>query len=323
VLAVILFALAVWRFPVFWRGPEEAFLQYEPPPERAEYLRLRALQEELMARQAAGDQTVDPADIEAAYQAQVDLYSVLVQAEADRWEAARRVEFWVWVPAGLTGIVLLLVAGALLVVPLVFPPAEDRQQQPQRTEPRPRRPVGEPPPIPSGATAVAEGWTDKDPEHLRFLLDHAPPRPYGYLRQFWIDAQHRKVYVFWGAGLAAVAVGWAFEQWLMIPAGVFVLGAYVRCLMITVRMIREIPVVAGVVPEWDDPPRLNGFETATALTADGQEVSVAAHRRPFGGAINPDATAEVLFLHQPAATYSTVIAVRRARAHPQSASGAE
>jgi hypothetical protein len=110
VLGVGLAGLAVWRFTVYWSGPEEAFIRFEPSPLGPEYDRLRDRYEDLHARWQAGDPNVSFDEVEEAWQAHSDKYEELVADHEARWYAAQDVEAAVFLPAGTIGGILILVA---------------------------------------------------------------------------------------------------------------------------------------------------------------------------------------------------------------------
>jgi len=316
VLAVNLFALAGWRFKVFWIGPDEDLLWYEPSKMLPEYDRLTQQREELEARVDAGDPEVTEAELERVYQAQQDMYRELVADHYARWEAAQRVELWVSSLAGLAGGLFAFAAAALFVL---YPKAGSRAAEPKgATGPRRLSEVVdvEGPPrdhaemLQSNTMSVTtDGWVTSELEFCRFLMDHPPPRPHGYLDQLRIDVGSRKVLFMWAAGLGSIALGAVTGRWLLMPAGLLVLGAYVWCLVRTTSGFRHSPLLQGVINNWDVKGALPGFETATARLPDGRSIRVAMNKSPANEPVNIERPVEVLFLHS-SAEYSWVIAVR-------------
>jgi hypothetical protein len=316
VLAINLLALAVWRVAAAYSGDPDALWWYEPSPLEPEYERLAARRDDVEARFQAGDPDVKWEDVWAAWEAEDAQYRAL-DADLDaRWEAAQDAEARVYIGSFALGLAL---GAAAVVLLALYWAADPSARRPRRHDGE--RPVYSPPPAgqvgptwpPPGLTVIEDGWATSEPEFLRFLRDHPPPRPHGYLDQLGIDVRCWKVWRLWAAGAGAVVVGWAFEQWLLVPGGLFLLGTYVYCLVRATNGFRHSPLVTGVVEEWDVPSRLRGFDTATARLADGRTVRVGAHRGSTRGAIDPDELVEVLLLHHPGKSYCSVCAIRPAR----------
>jgi hypothetical protein len=254
ILALNLFALAAWRFTVYWSGPR-------------------------------ADQGID-LDVSAA--------------------------------AGIAGTLLVLGAIGLFAVWGLTPeweaewhrasnatsPSEERRA---RTLEEPRSQWGC---RARGVSKTPDGWFTSDPAFVRFLVEHPPPRPHAYWNQLRLDARYGRVLFFWALGLAPIAFGVTTGGWLIILAGLVVVGTYLRCLVRAVANYRHSPVALGVVTRWDTPPEVRGFDTASARLSDGREIRVASCRSPVPDKLDPNVPIEVLVLHQPTTKYSMVIAVR-------------
>jgi len=168
------------------------------------------------------------------------------------------------------------------------------------------------------------GWIVTDLRAFRVLVDHAPPRPWGYWDQVRSDLQEPKVVWLWvrgwgltaaGAGFAAAAV--ATGQWLLLLGGLLFLRGlrllvlWVRLARSTVRTVRIQPLATGVVGGFDPHPIVPTIlAVGRATRPNGEPVDVGAEVTLARAIERAGTPSEVWFLDDPSYQYRCVFAGR-------------
>lgn len=177
------------------------------------------------------------------------------------------------------------------------------------------------------AEVTQDGWIVVGGlRQYRILIDHAPPRPWGYWDQIRVDAHEPKIVVrLWVTGLGLTAAGASLAvaavatgQWplllggLLLPWGLRPLALWVRLVRCTVRSVRSDPVAVGVVGGLAPHPIVPTIlAVGRATRPTGEPVDVAAGV-PLARAMEQAGTpAEVWFLDDPTSQYRSVFAARR------------
>jgi hypothetical protein len=113
VLASGLMGFGAWRYYALRTGGAGGSLWYRPSPRWAEYEALSGRRNVLEARAEAGDPEVGWDQVEAATQAQRDMWNDLIQEDNRRWQTASTFEVLLDLVTGLGGAGLLLFTLAL------------------------------------------------------------------------------------------------------------------------------------------------------------------------------------------------------------------
>jgi hypothetical protein len=126
----------------------------------------------------------------------------------------------------------------------------------------------------SGKCELTEdGWTVDDPKAFRMLLDHNPPRPFGYRYQLRVDARAWKPVALWVASALLMGLGVWNWQGLLIGAGAVVLAGWFRMYLRVVHFLRCGVVLKGVLKSVRRLPALYGCSDACVELMDGGEVT--------------------------------------------------
>jgi hypothetical protein len=189
------------------------------------------------------------------------------------------------------------------------------------------------------AEVTPDGWVVVgDLRQYRVLINHAPPRPWGYWDQIRVDTHEPKiVFRLWVTGLGLTAAGAgltvaaaATGQWPLLLGGLLLvwglrpLALWVRLARYTVRSIRSDPVATGVVGALAPHPIVPTIlAVGRATRLSGEPVDVAAGVA-LGRAIERAGTpAEVRFLDDPTSQYRCVFAARPVGPGARAAGAAE
>jgi hypothetical protein len=157
-----------------------------------------------------------------------------------------------------------------------------------------------------------DGWVTESLRTFRILVDHSPPRPWGYRDTLREDVRQRRFHLIWLASLGFIALGVTTGWWLV---GVLVGGYFlVRLALLvrsTVHSLRNSPLAVGVLLTPKVPHSLLiDVMLGRVRLADGREASVA-FPGPLASAL-PEGQdqVEVMFLDRPEQRYSVVLAFR-------------
>jgi hypothetical protein len=166
------------------------------------------------------------------------------------------------------------------------------------------------PPIEPEARSPDE-WVTSSPRLFRLLFDHDPPRPYSYTDQLREDARDSRCVVLWLTGTGFIILALATSLWFVAPVGVWLLLWYLLMLRTMVGTCKETPLYTGIVEKmkgrhW----LLFDVSLAQVRLPNGQTVTVAVSNRLVGPAIEQQGRVEVMFLYDPKAAYSMMIAAR-------------
>lgn len=156
-----------------------------------------------------------------------------------------------------------------------------------------------------------DGWAVTDLPWFRLLVDHPPPRPYGYLDQLKQDVRDWKCVGLWLLGIGLVALALAAGWWLLLPVGFCVLYFMCRLTNSMRRYCRDTPLCRGVIDALERPHSVwRDQSMARARLADGEEALVSLPTRLVLGMLEEQGRAEVMFLYDPTAPHSVVIGAR-------------
>jgi hypothetical protein len=171
---------------------------------------------------------------------------------------------------------------------------------------------------------TADGWVTTDLRAFRLLVDHVPPRPWGYWDQIRADFHEPKIIWLWlrgivfivvGAGVAAVAV--VTKQWLLLICllllvrGIRLITIWFRLADSTIQRIRFHRTATGVINEFEPHPILPTIMEVARATRPTGEVADVGAVIPLARAITQAGVpAEVWFLDDPSWQYQGVFAGR-------------
>src|SRR5438445_665810 len=123
---------------------------------------------------------------------------------------------------------------------------------------------------------MPDGWVAAEFDYFRFFIDHPPPRPHVFWRQLVTDAKYWQPIAFWVAGVGLIVLAISLREWQLILIGLLVLSVWFRVFWRYVQLLRDSPLVIGVinVVEHRPHPFVRNSSTARARLADGRDVSV-------------------------------------------------
>jgi hypothetical protein len=160
-----------------------------------------------------------------------------------------------------------------------------------------------------GLTAMPGGWLTDSPRQFRLLMEHEPPRPYGFADQLREDAREWRCVVYWLVAASFIAGAVATRLWPLALFGVWAFVRFFQLVRATVLMSRDMPIRLGTVEVLGRRSRAQGITMAQARLEGGEEVSVGMPDRlaAIGGW---QGGAEVAVLYDAEQPYSLVVCIR-------------
>jgi hypothetical protein len=166
----------------------------------------------------------------------------------------------------------------------------------------------------NGLTLV-DGWYVKEPEEYRLLVDHAPPRPYGYLDQLKNDLGSLAAIAVYGASGAALVFGiWRGPWWLAALGG----GAFyffASMYPVQVKRYRNGRLIHGRARDLRPMTRSRGV---VMLDPELCDMPVVVDLAPFRYLEQEHGGVDVLILKHDAIREGSLIGMRGATSRPQS-----
>jgi hypothetical protein len=162
-----------------------------------------------------------------------------------------------------------------------------------------------------GAAITDDGWLADNPRVFRLLVDHAPPRPYGYFDQLRADAHDWRCGTLWLMIVALLGSAMYFQSPVSAAFGVWLLLFFILCCRAMVRSSRHCALRLGVLEALGRRHWLPGdYFKAYAWIGDETETPVLVARRLVADLLQEQGQAEVLMLYEPKQAYSIVIGAR-------------
>jgi hypothetical protein len=169
-----------------------------------------------------------------------------------------------------------------------------------------------------------DGWIVTDLSAFRVLIDHAPPRPWGYWDQICCDVHEPKIICIWvvGVGFVVAGIGLAVAAvvtgvWFLLLGvvllyeGLQLLVIWARLARCAVHSIRADPVATGVVGGLEPHPIVpQVFSVGHATRSSGDLVDVVIEVSLARAINQTEMPTEVWFLDDPNSQHRTVFAVR-------------
>ncbi len=141
-----------------------------------------------------------------------------------------------------------------------------------------------------------EGWIVTEPDYVRFVVGHPPPRPYAYFYQLKFEARDWKVVALWVVGAGSLALGVSFS---LLPLAFFagvLLSYWLYLYYGAASCLRNGSVLTGEIDDFQPHPLYRDVSIAKARLPDGQLITVALPTAPAAEAMRRQGRAEVMLV---------------------------